>query len=322
MSGIGATNEWVGALVRSMERRTGPLTGDRDWAVVKEWPSFSARFVLVESGPDRIALKLGTNWEDGAVTYVADETSRVSKLMADLPSGRVAMPGVLGVASDPPAMALQYFEGTPLFDVLPTLEHREREAVLRLCGQAIGAFHAAEEVPDEPRIRSAASAELFAAARRSLIRRETAARTEPALARARSYRFSPNDFLLTEEQALVLLDPPHVQKFDYVHRDIASFFMEMHRSLVGERRPSGSDESHSVRRAGDVFLDGYRETGPVALDRDEDLWTIDLFQTARVVGVARGRARSGMLGPARSALAWAFWLRKSLSAAEPGAGGK
>lgn len=314
MSDIEATDEWVGGLIRSMEGQTGPLTGDRQWSVVREWRSFSARFVQVESGPDRIALKLGTNWEDDAVSYVADETSRVSRLMADLPSGKVMVPGVLGVASEPPVMALEYYDGTPLFDALPTIGARERETVLRLCGQAIGAFHAAEEVPDEPRTQSAASAELMAAARRSLVRRETASRAEPVLARARSYRFSPNDFLLTEEHSLVLLDPPHVRKYDYVHRDIASFFMELHRCLVGERRPAGSDEYSSIRRACEAFLNGYRVTGPVALDRPEDLWAIDLFRTARVVGVARSRTRSGQWGPAFRAIFWAFWMRRGLSA--------
>ena len=131
--------------------------------------------------------------------------------------------------------------------------------------------------------------------------------------RARSYRFSPNDFLVTDNQTLVLLDPPHVQKYDFVHRDIGSFFMELHRSLVGERRPAGNEEEGLVQRSRTAFLDGYREAGPAALDRPEDIWAIDLFQAARVAGVARSRAGTGAYGPARLALSWAWWIRRGLS---------
>jgi hypothetical protein len=308
-----AGGSWANELLMSMDGRTGPLGSDRTWETVKEWTSFSARFILLQAGGERIALKLGTNWEGGTVAYVAEEVERVSHVMANLPSGRVAMPGVLGVAANPPAMALEYFEGTPLFEAIPRLESPDRLAVLRTCGEAIGAFHRAEQVPDDEGERSAAMIELLAAARRSLVSRSSVARVAPGLARGRSYRFSPNDFLLNDNQDLVLLDPPHVQKYDYVHRDIGSFFMELHRSLVGERRSVGTKETEMVRLSRAAFIDGYRETGPAPLDRSDDIWAIDLFQAARVVGVARSRASSRAFGRAWRALSWAWWLRRGLS---------
>jgi hypothetical protein len=108
-----------------MEGRTGPhgVTAiGRPWS--REWTSFSARFILVQAGGERIALKLGTNWEGGTVAYVAEETSRVSRSWRISPRGGLRCPGVLGVAANPPAMALEYFEGTPLFEALPRLESR------------------------------------------------------------------------------------------------------------------------------------------------------------------------------------------------------
>ena len=313
MTDFEASSGRINELLMTMEGRTGPLTGDRVWEAVREWTSFSARFILLQAGTDQIALKLGTNWESGSVAFVAEEIDRVSLVLANLPSGRVAMPGVLGVAGDPPALALEYFEGIPLFEALPLLEEVERQAVIRACGESIGAFHRSEHLPDGPVAGSAAMAELSAAARRALVSRATAARVGQELDRARSYRFSPNDFLVTDNQTLVLLDPPHVQKYDFVHRDIGSFFMELHRSLVGERRPAGNEEEGLVQRSRTAFLDGYREAGPAALDRPEDIWAIDLFQAARVAGVARSRAGTGAYGPARLALSWAWWIRRGLS---------
>jgi len=307
------TSESARDLLEAMDDRSGLMTEGREWELVDEWLSFSARFLLLESGGERIAIKLGTNWAGDTVAYVASETRRVGKLLAGLPSGRVTMPGVLGFATDPPALALEYLTGTPLFAALPSLPDSERSAVLRLCGEAIGAFHAAQEVPDDPRIGTAASRELHSTARRSAVGVGMVRRAEPRLARARGYRFSPNDFMVTGEGSLVLLDPPHVQKYDYVHRDVASFFMELHRALVGERRPAGEEENETLRRGQAAFLEGYREAGGVALDREEDRWAIELFQVGRVVGVARGRLRSGLGGPAWRALSWAWWLRKKMS---------
>lgn len=313
MTDFEATSDRVNTLLMAMTGRTGPLTRDRVWEPVREWTSFSARFILLESGTDRIALKLGTNWESDSVAFVAEEIDRVNLVMANLASGRVAMPAVLGVAGDPPALALEYFEGVPLFEALRLLEEAERAAVLRSCGEAIGAFHHSESVPDEPVAGSAAMSELSAAARRALVSPAAAVRVADVLARARSYRFSPNDFLVTENQTLVLLDPPHVQKFDFVHRDIGSFFMELHRSLVGERGPGGVGEADLLDSTKAAFLEGYRETGPVALDLPEDVWAIDLFVAARVAGVARSRATSRAFGPAWRALRWAWWVRNGLS---------
>lgn len=316
MTDFEASSDRINELLKIMERRTGPLAGDRMWKRVREWTSFSARFILLQAGPDRIALKLGTNWESSSVVYVAEEIDRVRLILANLPSDRVAMPGVLGVAAEPPALALEFLEGKPLFEVLPLLEEPERHAVLRTCGAAIGAFHRAETVPVEPVVESEAMTELSAAARRALVSRAVAARVGVDLTRARNYQISPNDFLLTDQRTLVLLDPPHVRRYDFVHRDIGSFFMELHRSLAGERRPSGEEEDRLIQKSRTAFLDGYRQTGPVALDRPRDIWAIDLFQAARVVGVARNRAISAAYIPARRALSWAWWIRRGLSLEE------
>lgn len=300
------------AIVHSMDRRKGPLSSDRPWVVEEEWPSFSARFFLLSAGPDRIALKLGTNWSGGLAAYVAEETERVRSILSGLPAGGVVMPGVLGVSTDPPALALDYLAGESLFEILPALSEARRTAVLALCGQAIGAYHSSQEVPTSAGKEKAAHDELIAAARRSGVGLSIIERIEPELTRSRGYRFSPNDFLLVDEETLVLLDPPHVQKYDFVHRDLGSFFMELHRCLVGEGRPSSHDEMALLLRAQGDFMSGYGETGPVDLDTDQDRMVIDMFEIARITGVAQNRLRTAKLRPAWRALSWAWWLRKGL----------
>ncbi len=312
MSSSSNSPEWVRSIVNSMQRRRGPLTDQRDWVVSEEWPSFSARFFLLSAGSDQVALKLGSNWPGDLAEYVADETERVRDLLSDLPSGKVVMPGVLGVSTDPPALALDYLSGEPLFEAVPDLDEARRAAVLSLCGQAIGAYHSSEEVPHDPEADRAARDELASAARRSGLSGRALSKIEPGLTRSRGYRFSPNDFLLVDREVLVLLDPPHVKKYDYVHRDLGSFFMELHRALLGERAPRSGDDLARLQRAQGDFLDGYRETGPDQLDTDQDRWAIDVFQIARISGVAQNRLRTGKISAAGRALSWAWWLRRGL----------
>lgn len=305
-------SDWVGSVIGGMDDRTGPLADDRTWTVEEEWPSFSARFLKLVAGGEHVALKLGTNWSADLVTYVAEEITRVGRLLSRLPSGRVVTPSVLGVSTDPPALALDYLPGEPLFEALPGLSPTRRSVVLARCGEAIGAYHASEPPADDAAATRAAQAELFASARRSGIRRRSVQRIEPTLTRSRGYRFSPNDFLLVDGDTLILLDPPHVRKYDYVHRDIGSFLMELHRSLVGESTPEGGQRVE-LMRAREDFLAGYRETGPDLLQRGEDRWVIDLFQVARIVGVAWNRFRAGEVGAAARALRWGWGLRRGLT---------
>lgn len=58
----------------------------------------------------------------------------------------------------------------------------------------------------------------------------------------------------------------------------------------------GATES-LVRRSRNAFLDGYRAIGPVPLDRSDDTSAIDLFQAARVAGVARNKGKFAGIWP-------------------------
>lgn len=301
----------VGELIGAMTRRAGPLVEDRDWSTIDEWASFSARFLLVESDGDRVLIKLGTNWAPGQSVFVADEIDRVSRLVATLDGFSVTMPGVLGVLSDPPAIAMPHVRGPLLFDKVADLDVVESSRLVEACGAVLGSFHAAQ-VADDDRGREPALEELLGAARRAGRSRQSALDVEPRLVRARGYRFSPNDFLLGEDGQLVLLDPPHVNKYDYVHRDLGSFTMELHRAIVGDRPPGQDSDTARLDRLVEGLFGSYATRGPVDPRQPLDRWAVRLFETARISGVARGRLRTVKIAPFVRATRWAMWSRRKL----------
>jgi hypothetical protein len=305
------TTSEVGHLISSMTRKTGPLTDDREWSVVREWPSFSARFVLVESGDERVLVKLGTNWAPGQSEFIADEVRRVTSILARLETFDVAMPEVLGVLADPPALAMSYVEGPLLFDELSTLDATEADRLVSTCGAVLGGFHSSQ-VAEGGKGRSGAMEELLGAAKRAGISRQSVLSVEPQLVRARGYRFSPNDFLLDPSGKLVVLDPPHVDKYDYVHRDLGSFTMELHRAIIGDRPPGPDSDLATLDRLVDVILTAYASVGPIDPRESRERWVIRLFETGRIGGVARGRLRQLKIGAFVRASRWAVWSRRRL----------
>ena len=97
----------VTSLLSSMEHRTGPLSEDRVWRVAGGWTSYMARFVLAESGPHKVAVKIGKNWDAGAYSpdthtmYFALRNTCASQMATDdgtlyeLASRRPLAPGHL-----------------------------------------------------------------------------------------------------------------------------------------------------------------------------------------------------------------------------------
>ncbi|MDH3462172.1 MAG: hypothetical protein OEM32_00920 [Acidimicrobiia bacterium] len=313
MTGLPSGHAWATRLLNAMERRSGPLARSREWLVVAEWPSFSAKFALVESGSDRVALKLGSNWNGERAAFVADECERVRRIVESIEGGGVTMPAVYGVLADPPALAIAYVEGQLLFESLPALSDDEIITFMRKSGQAIGAYHRAQPASAAGSPAPFSEADLPGLARWAGVSRSTTRTMAPSLHNARRYQFSPNDLLIDNDGNIVLLDPPHFSKYDYVHRDVATAFMEMHKNLIGARRPTGADDTRRMYLAREAFLAGYADTGPTSMGSEDHL-AIELFVLSRVLGVAWGRIKSGQLRAGFQTLGWAFWQRGRIRA--------
>lgn len=314
---IGPDDVTVARVMETLQDRRGPLADpDVPYTVGRRWPSFKARFASLElPGGATAAVKVAANWTAADAEFVAAESARVGDLLAALPGGPVRMPQVLGWCADPPAAVLEWMEATDLLDVIgdpahPLWEGDRLTAIAGLCGEALGAFHTAQ--PGAMEAGAPARSELLAAARRAGVSHASAEKVWPRLHRARGYRYSPGDFLVDGAGGLVLLDPPHVRKFDPVHRDLSAFTFEMHRAMVGDR-PAGSDLA-SARLAGlrGAFLAGYARTGPVPLTDPLDQWAVRLYELSRITGRAYGNVRRRRAGPLPGLARWAAQARRAL----------
>lgn len=288
---------------------------------VGTWSSPKARFVhLLDPMGEEIALKLGTNWTSRDARFVAEEVKRVGTLLADLPAGPVRMPRALAWSEDPPAVFLSFERGENLFDWLVAAADMEDPAIdvmaalVRRCGQAVGRYHSAQPAPqDDERGHRAATADLMHAARRAGVPRATMARLEPDLPRARGYRFSANDFTVDDTGRLLMHDPPHVEKFDYLHRDVSAFTYDLHRTLIGHRRFSRDHPRAEIALAlRGEFLTGYGDTGPRMLDSPLDLWMVEFYETSRIVGRSIGVSRRRQFDEIPGQVRWALQARREL----------
>jgi hypothetical protein len=316
----GVNDRDLTAILHSMHDRRGPLAGDVRWSNVGRWRSFKADFVKAHSDAGEAAVKFGDGWSREDARFVAHEEERVRLLFGALPAGPVAVPPALGWSEDPPGVALDFVEGDTLFHVLGNSSHpawnageAKIAALVSQCGEAIGAYHASQGAIDDPATTATARDDLLTAARRAGVSKRTIRTLEPGLERARGYRFSPNDFILAPDGQLVMIDPPHVRKYDYIQRDVSAFTYELHRTLIGDGPMSPShpnaDLLMTLRRS---FFEGYATTGPATMTRPIDEWMIRFYEVSRITGLAYARIRRKQPRGAIAPMRWAAQARRPL----------
>lgn len=315
----------LAAVLSAMRESGDAVASGSSWEITDRWRSFKADFVKAQSESDVIAVKFGDGWTADDARYVAEEVQRVRRLFAGLPSGPVEVPASLGWSADPAAVALPFVEGAPLFSVIVDRSHpmwqEGEDTIVRLarqCGEAIGAYHTAQPAPQDSGSTALAMDDLLSATRRAGVRRSTMLALEPHLVRARGYRFSPNDLMVDGLGRLVMLDPPHLRKHDYLPRDVSAFTFELHKALIGEqplRSTNPQRRLHAAMRR--AFLEGYAATGPSALTSDLETWVLGVFEISRVTGLAYARLKRRAVGTALPVFAWAAQLRRRLGAPPP-----
>jgi glycosyltransferase involved in cell wall biosynthesis len=309
-------------ILPKMRDRRGLLIGDRTWIAETQWRSFASDFVKAHSVDGDVAVKFGDGWGSHDAQFIFREEDRVRGLFADLPSGRVDVPPALGWSEDPPAVALDFVDADKLFPILNDRSHplwddggETMLRIVRSCGEAIGAYHAAEVLVDDPIAEQAALDTLLGAARRMGVPKRTILLIAPRLKLARGYRFSPNDFLVDHDRKPVMIDPPHVRRFDPVHSDVSTFIFELRRSFVGDGpMPSVGVAATQFAELREAFIEGYAATGPISMNSQTDEWVIRFFEISRILGFAYARIRRseplGAVAPAR----WAAQARRRLGA--------
>ena len=239
-------------ILHRMQDRREALVDGAAWSVAGHWRSFKADFVHATNARGDVAVKFGDGWTAADAHFVSSEVERVRTLFEQLPGGKVRVPRALGWSDVPAAVALGYVDGDMLFSSISERGHRlwnrGQAGVLEImasCGQALGAYHSAEPATGDPAITKVALGDLLSAARRAGVRRTTILALEPRLRRARGYRFSPNDFIIDAQGRLVMLDPPHVRKYDYLQHDVQRVHLRV-ASRTDRRAPHAA---HASERA-------------------------------------------------------------------------
>jgi hypothetical protein len=235
----------------------------------------------------------------------------------------LVVPEPFGFVNDPPLVAMEDVAGASLIKkVLPARTYLDWPSGVEklrelsgLCGRALARYHAAEPGPKSPEIDSAVKADVRRAALRGMISRARANRQLDGLRVARGFRFSANDFL-TDGERLVLLDPPHLLRYDLIHRDLSSFTFEVERTLRVFARGWDFRETNEVVRSS--FLDGYGRELTAAAGWEWDpapgrgRWALGFYELSRIAGMALNQAKAGRLRQAGSGVAWAREKRRQI----------
>ena len=283
---------------------------------VSRWSSPKAEFFLFEEKPQgrRFVVKAGTNWTARDPEFVFQELLRLGTVVAELD---VTVPKPLGWLADPPLVAMEAITGDQLFNRVITDRSHPAWAdglpgILKLvekCGHVLAAYHAAQPAPVDPAVAAAIRTDVRRAAVRGLVSPRVAASRASGLVSARGFRFSPNDFLVAEDR-LIVVDPPHLVKFDIVQRDLSAFTFEVQKALrsSGEKR-EGSALADSIRES---FVSAYVEGSAPRPDGNLDAWALYFYELSRISGMIYNQIQERKPGGALSTLAWALRKRAGL----------
>jgi hypothetical protein len=252
---------------------------------VDTWRSRNSAFWRVRAHPQEqagepfdVVFKVERRWDTEAARGTYDALRRLSDLEG--PSESVSFPTPLGWTEDPPGVLMPDVEGVELFDVIPDAsgvpwgEPESLAAVVHSCGEAMGWVHhlALIHSPAEE-VRDRALQRLPAGIRGLLMRMAPPGEASYV----HSHNFSRNDFLVSPDGELAVLDPPIQGKPALLHEDVAWFtFQLLSRAQRNQRR--------SLRA---VFLDGYGASAPGGPLTETDLRAVAICEMARGLGTAK-----------------------------------
>jgi hypothetical protein len=249
---------------------------------VDRWRTRNSAFWRIRahgsSEPFEAVFKVERRWDPQAAKGTCEALRRLADLEG--PSANLSFPAPLGWTDEPPGVLMPFVEGVELFDVLPDPSQVAwgtpdgLDDVVRSCGEAIGWVHrlALIDAPTQE-VRDQALQRLPAGIRRRLM--TTAPPQEDWF--VHSHNFSRNDFLVSPDGGLAVLDPPIQGKPALLHEDLAWFtFQLLSRAPRSQRK-----------RLRAAFLDGYSTSAPGGQLAESDLRAVALCEMARGLGTAK-----------------------------------
>jgi hypothetical protein len=244
----------------------------------------------VEDPPFEVVFKVERRWTPETAEGTYDALRRLSDLrdLTPGPSTNISFPEPLGWTPEPPGVLMPNVEGVELFDVLTDTGHAlwddpdRLPEIVKACGEAFGWIHRLAVIdPETDAVRQEALQRL-PAVMRWILERPAPVKEGSVI---RSHNFSRNDFLVSADAKLSVVDPPILGTPALLHDDVAWFTYQLLTRALPEQRLG-------LRR---MFLQGYESSslgGP--FDRG-GLRAIGICEAARALGTAKRLLVKGKL---------------------------
>jgi hypothetical protein len=109
---------------------------------------------------------------------------------------------------------------------------------------------------------------------------------------------------------LIVVDPPHLVKYDIVQRDLSAFTFEVQKALRSTRpKRDGEALADSIREA---FVEAYVKASAPRPDGNLDAWALHFYELSRISGMIYNQLQARKPGGALSTLWWALRKRTGL----------
>ncbi len=260
---------------------------------------FRAHPRKAEDSPFDVVFKVERRWTPESAEGTYDALRRLSDLrdLTPGPSANISFPQPLGWTREPPGVVMPNVEGVELFDVLADTGHAlwsdpdRLPEVVRACGEAFGWIHrlaVIDPVTDDVREK--------ALQRLPVVMRWILKRWAPVGKGSviRSHNFSRNDFLVSTDAQLSVVDPPIIGAPALLHDDVAWFtYQLLSRATPEQRLPLRAS-----------FLTGYESSSPNGPFDRADFRGIGICEASRALGTAKRLLMKGKLGEAFRS----FWI--------------
>ncbi len=244
-------------------------------------------------------IKVGRDWDLTEARRIHDDLIALSTLLTDAGSSLEIAPP-MGWHAAPPSICIGYVPGEDLGKLLRAAGTDTADTfrpVIEACGHALGSFHSQSHVADLVPDPTSMRADLEAMARTVMVRPWFLDAIDLVSSTARRYGdFAPYNVRLEPGGKAWIIDQPSPPALDVVHRDVAWFLFNLERRIGWETSERGAAFDEARARLADSFHDGYRRTGPVALDTPADRALLAVYRSRRSLWTARRRLRQRELG--------------------------
>jgi len=269
---------------------------------------FRAHPAHVNERPFDVVFKVERRWTPESAEGTHDALRRLSDLrhLTPGPSSSISFPEPLGWTPDPPGVIMPNVEGVELFDVLADTGHAlwadpdRLSQVVKSCGEAVGWIHRLAVIdPETDAVRHEALRRL-PAIMRWVLERWAPAKEGSVI---RSHNFSRNDFLVSSDAQLSVVDPPILGTPALLHEDVAWFTYQ----LLTRAAP---DQRLGLRS---LFLEGYQSSSLEGPFDKAGLRAVGICEASRALGTGKRLLMKGDIADALRSFKIALTTRSRVS---------